>query len=196
MCASVSSLSRPQCTAGKEREAQVCKCGQVRSPVSLHFLHHPSSLCLFLLLSFLVFNLAFLSFGHILACSSVCLPVLSRLWPFPAFFQCKYTNTRRWKFKEKKGRLPRTAETYAFRNAGTYVSTTLKTKTLIFSFSPHLQIAQLQASEFTLTNATLSPSTTGHPFRVSGDHITNAETQHSLCNTKHKRPQKTENQLI
>lgn len=172
----------------------MCKCGQVRGPVSLHFLHHPGSLCLFLLLSFLVFNLAFLSFGHILACSSVCLPVLSRHSQLSS--SANIQTHADGSLKKKKGRLPRTAETYAFRNAETYVSTTLKTKTLICSFSLHLQIAQLQASEFTLTNATLSPSTTGHPFRVSGDHITNAETQHSLCNTKHKRPQKTENQLI
>lgn len=47
----------------------------------------------------------------------------------------------------------------------------------------------------TLAHITNPPST-GHVSRVSADHITNAQTKHSLCDTKHKRPQNTENQLI
>jgi len=105
----------------------VCQCGQVRGPVSLHFLQRPGCLGLLSLSSSLVFNIVFLSLGHILACSSVCLPGLSRRWPYPGFSQRTCTNTCRWTFfRERKietervgADFPGTAETHTFRNRET-----------------------------------------------------------------------------
>ncbi len=127
---------------------------------------------------------------------SVCL-VLSRRWPFPGFSQCKYTNTCRWKFKKKekerkrsRKRVPRNAETHAFRYVEKHTFwTTQKCRHF------HSVCICKYSLVHTLAHITNPPST-GHISRVSADHITNAQTKHSLCDTKHKRPQNTQNQLI
>lgn len=128
---------------------------------------------LFFLSSSLVFNVAFLSLGHILACSSVCQPGLSRRWPFPGFSQCKYTSMQmeiqaeQKKEKEKKRetesktRLPRTAETHAFRKGHICFLDKAKHKNADILIQ-YLQIAQQQLAWFTRSHTSPCPPSAGH----------------------------------
>lgn len=133
---------------------------------------------LFFLMSCFVFNIAFFSLGHILACSSVCLPGLSRHWPFPGFSQCNYTNICKMEIWEKGKERKKVSEDLLepqrqmiFSHLQMYILDNPKDKNLIiFRIFIQSALRSWTCSQF--------PS-----CLVIANHITNAKD--SLCNTKH-----------